>query len=95
MADWSILLGFLIYLVAIIFEIIYYLRYKKWFLVVYAASVSTYVFSVFYAWDVFELEGFAVLALLGVSILVMIYLGKHFSNIKLVKDKVHTTLKEK
>ena len=33
--------------------------------------------------------------LLAISAVIMIYLGKHFTGISLVEDKVHTSLKEK
>jgi len=66
-ADWSISLGFVIFLVALIVSIIYYLRYKKIYLVSLILSIAVYTFSVFYTWDVFELNKNGVLLLLIVS----------------------------
>ena len=93
--NWSIVLGVIIFSIALLVAIIYYLRYKKWFLVIYTASISTYIFSVFYVWDIFDLKGISVMSLLLISMIIMIFLGKYFSKIKLKKDKVHTSLKEK
>lgn len=93
-ADWSLALGVLIFIVASIVAIIYYLRYKKLFLVLFVAAVATYLFSVFYIWDVFELNKNLVLLLLIISVGIMFFLGKYFSKITLKKIK-HTSLKEK
>ncbi len=94
-ADWSLALGVLIFIIAIIAAIIYYLRYKKWFIISYVASFSVLIFSIFYTWDVLSLEGLGVILLLGASAVIMIVLGKHFSGISFEEDKVHTSLKEK
>ena len=55
-ADWSIAVGVLVFIVAIIFAAYYFLRYRKIFTVVFIASVATYIFAVFYTWDVFDLS---------------------------------------
>ena len=94
-ADWSIGVGVLVYIVAIIAATIFYLRFSKMYLIAYTASIATYVFSVFYIWDVYELQRNGVLILLVVSTLVMMYLGKYFSNIHIKPSKAHTSLKEK
>ena len=94
-ADWSIVLGVLVFIVAIIFAIYYYLKFKKLFLVVFVAAVATYIFSIFYIWDVFELNKNLVLLLLIISVGIMFYLGRYFSKIKLKPSKSHTSLKEK
>ena len=94
-ADWSIALGILVFLIAIIFAAIYYFRYKKIYLVILISSIATYIFAVFYTWDVFELETNWILLMLVMSTIIMILLGRYFSNIGLVPDKAHTTLKEK
>lgn len=94
-ADWSIALGVLLFIIAIIAAVLYYLRYKKWFLISYVAALTVFIFSIFYTWDVLELRGIQVMVLLAISAVIMIYLGKHFTGISLVEDKVHTSLKEK
>lgn len=94
-ADWSIAVGILTFIVAICVAIFYYQRYKKSFLVVFIASIATYVFSVFYAWDVYDPNKNWVLFILVVSTILMMALGKYFSNIKLTPAKIHTSLKEK
>ena len=94
-AEWSIPLGFLIYLAAIIIAIIYYLRFKKWSLVMYIASIATYAFSLFYAWDVFELSKNWVLMLLVFSAILMFAVAHYFKGISLDRAKPHTSLKER
>ena len=94
-ADWSIAVGIMTFIVAIVFAAIYYFRYRKIFLIVLIASIATYVFAVFYTWDVFELSKNMVLVLLLVSTILMIVLGKYFSKLVLKPAKVHTSLKER
>ena len=94
-ATWSVPLGILIYLIAIIFAIIFYFKYKKVFMVLFTASVATYVFGVFYAWDVFSLDKNYVLLMLVISTIVMILLGRYFSKLSFKPVKPHTSLKEK
>lgn len=94
-ADWSIPVGILIYLIALIFAIYYYYKYKKIFLIVFITSIATYGFSVFYAWDVFDLNKNYVLVILVISTILMIFLGKYFSKMELKPAKVHTSLKER
>ena len=88
-ADWSIAVGIFVFIVAVIIATIYYLRYKKVFIVAFTASIATYVFAVFYTWDVFlEQSRNWVLLMLAISTLLMIYLGKYFSGVKLKHVKV-------
>lgn len=94
-ADWSIAVSILVFLIAIVIAAIYYYRYRKFYLVLYIASVATYISSIFYTWDVFELNKNAVLVMLLVSTIVMWFLGGHFSKMNLKPSKVHTSLKEK
>lgn len=94
-ADWSVAVGILTYVIAVIFAAIYYLRYKKIFLVVLIASIATYIFAVFYTWDVFEPSKNVILAILAVSAVLMIFIGHYFSKFKLKPAKKHTSLKEK
>lgn len=94
-ADWSIALGILTYIVALILAIIFYIRYKKVYLVVIIASIATYIFAVFYTWDIFELNKNWILAMLVLSTLIMMGLGKYFSSFKIEEDKPKTSLKEK
>lgn len=94
-ADWSIVVGVLTFIVAIIFAAIYYFKYKKIFLISYIASIATYVFAVFYTWDIFEPNRNWILFMLVVSVVIMIFLGRHFSKFDLKPSKLHTALKEK
>ncbi len=80
-ADWSIAAGILTFIIAIIFATIYYLRYKKIFLIVLIASIATYMFSVFYIWDVFDLNKNWIMLILIISTVLMILLGKYFQNL--------------
>ena len=93
-ATWSIALGFAVLILAVIFSIIYYLRYKKIYLITLISSISVYIFAVFYTWDVFELNKNMVLLLLLISTIIMIFLGKYTSNLELKLDKPKTSLKE-
>ena len=85
-ADWSIALGILVFVVALVFAAYFYFKYKKVFLVVYVASIATYIFAVFYTWDVFELSKNLVLVLLVVSTILMLIVGKYFSKIEIKKE---------
>ncbi|MFW5705140.1 MAG: hypothetical protein ACOCXG_04840 [Nanoarchaeota archaeon] len=89
-ADWSIAVGVLVYFIAIIIAIILFLRYKKWSLVVYTASLATYTFAIFYTWDVFELEKNAVLIMLVVSTVLMMLVGRYFSKVKIAPAQTHS-----
>ena len=78
-ADWSIGVGVLIFIIAICFAVYFYLKYKKVNQTVFIASISTYIFAVFYAMDVFELSKNGVLGLLVISTILMMGVGKYFS----------------
>ena len=93
-ATWSLFVGVLIMIIAIFFGIYYYLIYKKIYLVLLIISVSVYVFSVLYAWDIFDPNKNIILLMLIFSTISMALIGKYFSNIKLKSEK-HTSLKEK
>lgn len=95
MATWSIAIGYLVFITAIIFATYYYFKYKKIFLIVLIASLATYVFSVFYAWDVFQPDRNIILIMLIISTVIMVFLAKYFSQFKLKPSKAHTSLKEK
>lgn len=94
-ADWSIALGIIVFIIAICFATYYYLKYKKLSLITFCLSIATYIFAVFYTWDVFELNKNWVLVMLLASTVVMVFLGKYFSKIKLNPARVHTSLKER
>lgn len=94
-ADWSIAVGILTFIVAIVLATIYYFKYNKLFLIVFISSIATYVFAVFYTWDVFELNKNWILAILILSTLLMIFIGNYVSKFDLSPAKVHTSLKEK
>jgi len=93
-ASWSIFVGIIVFIIGLIFAASYYVKYRKIYLVSLIASISTYVFSIFYVWDVYELNKNWVLLILFISTVLMLLLGKYFSKIEL-SSKVHTSLKEK
>jgi len=94
-ATWSVGVGILIFIVSIFIAVYYYMKYKKAFLVVFITSIATYVFSVFYAWDVYDPNKNWVMFMLLVSTILMVGIGKYFGNMKLKPAKLHTSLKEK
>lgn len=94
-ATWSIAIGILVFIIALIFASYYFLRYRKIFTVVFIASIATFVFAVFYTWDVFNLNKNMILVMLAISTIVMMFLGKYFSKYELKPAKMHTSLKEK
>ncbi len=94
-ATWSIAVGVLIFIIAIITAIIFYYRYNKVSLIVFIASISTYIFAVFYTWDVFQLNKNYVMLLLLISTIIMFLLARYFGNYNLKASKLHTSLSEK
>lgn len=80
-ADWSIAVGFLVYFIALIVAVIYYVSYRKFSLVLYVASISTLIFSIFYAIDVFDFSRHLIMLTLIISTAVFFMLGKYFKNI--------------
>ena len=85
-ADWSIAIGFLVYFIALIIAVIYYVSYRKFSLVLYVASISTLIFSIFYAIDVFDFSRHLILLTLVISTAVFFGLGKYFKNITYSRD---------
>jgi len=97
-AEWSIAVGILVYILAIIFGAIYYFRYKKVFLLFFIASIATYIFAVMYTWDVFlnlNSDRNWVLLILLVSTILMFFIGNYFKNLKLKPANQHSGLKQK
>lgn len=94
-AGFSIAVGIITFIIAILFAAYYYLKYHKVYLISLIASVAIYVFGVFYTWDVFELNKNWILTILIISTIIMMFLGKYFSNLVLKPSKMHTLLKEK
>lgn len=80
-ADWSIAIGFFVYFIAIILAIIFYVLYRKFSLVVYTASISTLIFSIFYAIDVFDFSRNLIMLTLIISTVAFFALGKYFQGI--------------
>ena len=85
-ATWSVGVGFLVFIIGVIFALIYYFRYKKIYLLSFILSIVVYVFAVFYTWDVFELEKNGIFLLLITSTIIMIFVGKYFSTFSLESD---------
>ncbi|MCA9486555.1 hypothetical protein H6501_00270 [Candidatus Woesearchaeota archaeon] len=96
-AEWSIALGILVYIIAFIVAAYFYFKYKRLSLIVFTASVATYIFAVFYTWDIYDLGNAKhwIMLLLLISTGLMFFLGKYFSKFDLEPDKPHTSLVEK
>lgn len=92
-ADWSIAVGFLVYFIALIVAIIYYVSFRKFSLVLYVASISTFIFSIFYAMDVFEFNRHMILLTLVISTVVFYGLGKYFKNVTYSREE-HVSLEQ-
>jgi hypothetical protein len=90
-ATWSIAVGILVFIIALVISIILYVKFKQWSVVVYVASLATYTFAFFYTWDVFQLSKNVVLILLIISTIIMMGIGKYFSTVtyKIKGDKHH------
>ncbi len=86
-AGWSIVAGFFTFVIALIFTVVYYVRYRKLYLIALIASIATYLFSVFYFWDVFNLSRNIILILLLISTAIMFLIGKYISSFDLVPKK--------
>ena len=95
-ADWSVPIGITVFIVGIIVAAYLYLRYRKLHLVGFVAAIVTYIFAVFYTWDVFDLQRNAVMGLLLVSTALMIGVGKYFETHQVFsKDNKHTKTTKK
>ena len=80
-ADWSIAAGIVIFLIAIVCAIVFYVMNRKIHQTVFIASIATYIFAVFYAMDVFELSKNGILGLLVLSTILMMGVGKYFGKV--------------
>lgn len=86
-ATWSIALGILIFAIAGIVAIYFYTKERLLSYLFFIASIATYIFAVFYTWDVFELENESVLLILAVSVLLMFFLGHYFSKVSFKEER--------
>ncbi|MCH8519590.1 MAG: hypothetical protein LAT82_02445 [Nanoarchaeota archaeon] len=85
-AEWSIAVGFLVYFIAIIFAIVFYVIYRKFSLILYTASISTLIFSIFYAIDVFDFSRNLIMLTLVISTIAFFALGKYFQGVTYTKE---------
>ncbi|MFP4401755.1 MAG: hypothetical protein ACLFPL_00845 [Candidatus Nanoarchaeia archaeon] len=83
----SIALGFFVYFVALIVAIIFYVLYRKYSLVVYVASISTLIFSIFYTIDVYNFNRDLILLTLVFSTVAFFVLGRYFKGIEYKRKK--------
>lgn len=81
-ADWSIGVGVLVYFIALIIAIILYILYRKYSLVVYIASISTLIFSIFYTIDVYSFSRNLILLTLIIATVAFFALGWYFKGIE-------------
>ena len=93
-ADWSIAIGFLVYFIALIVAIIYYVSYRKFSIVLYVASISTLVFSIFYTIDVYDFNRHFILITLVISTIAFYILGQYFKNISYTREE-HLSIDQK
>ena len=80
-AEWSIAVGFLVYFIAIIVAVIWFILYRKLSIIIYTASITTLIFSIFYMIDVFDFNRHLVLLTLTISTIVFFVLGRYFKNV--------------
>ena len=85
-ATWSIGVGFLVYFIAVIVSIIWFVLYRKLSIVMYTISITTLIFSIFYMIDVFDFNRHLVLLTLVLSTIIFYVLGKYFKNITYEKN---------
>ena len=81
-AEWSVFTGVLVYVIAFIVSTIYYYKFRRWAVIAYIMSISTYIFSFFYMWDVLMLSKNLILFLLVCSVVLMFLAAKHFKSVK-------------
>lgn len=86
-AEWSIAVGFLIYFIAVIVCIIWFVLYRKLSVIIYTISITTLIFSIFYMIDIFNFNRHLVLLTLSLSTIIFYILGKYFKNISYEKIK--------
>lgn len=84
-ADWSIAVGILTYIIALVFATIFYIKQKKISTILLIASIATYIFAIFYTWDIYEPEKNIVITMLAISAIIMLLIGKYFKQISLNK----------
>lgn len=95
-ATWSIPIGILILIIAIFFAIYYYIKFKKIFLVLIIFSISSFIYGIFYVWDVFSLKRNLVIILLLGSATSLFGIGQYLSSIELsYKNKKHEIFRMK
>lgn len=80
-ATWSIGVGIFIYFIATIVAIVWFVLYRKLSIILYTASITTLIFSIFYMIDVFDFNRHLVLLTLVLSTIIFFILGKYFKNI--------------
>ena len=81
-ADWSIVIGILIMLIAIVVAIILYLTKNKFSNVFLIASIATYLFGIAYVFDVYDTTKNWNLIILLSSTIIMFFLGYYISKMK-------------
>mgnify|MGYP006272084335 CR=1 FL=1 len=84
-ADWSIGVGILIFIIALVVGIKYFISFRKFSVLFLTAGIATFLFGIFYSWDIFQFERNVILAVLIVATLIMFVLGLYFKNVNFEK----------
>lgn len=92
MAEWSLALGILLIVVGIILSIIFLALYRKYYIISFICGIGLYIFSVAYAWDLYDLSKNKVMILLLLSTVVLGLLGKYISSRKSTSTLIEKTL---
>lgn len=86
-ATWSIAIGILIFIIALIVGIKYFLDYRKFSVIFLTAGIATFLFGIAYAWDIFDFNRVIILSVLVLSTLLMFGLGVYFKSVNFEKAK--------
>ncbi len=74
-ADWSLVVGILEFIVALIISVVIYAVKRKFYLIMYLISAAVYIFTICFAIDVFDLSKNWILLLLALSSVLMMLIG--------------------
>lgn len=93
-ADWSIAIGVILIVIGLVASIIIFSLNRKYYPVLFLIGLEIYVFSVFYAWDLYELQKNQIMLLLVLSTLLLGFLGYNLSKRSKNKDNISKSIKK-
>ncbi|MGM5483915.1 MAG: hypothetical protein ACQER9_03300 [Nanobdellota archaeon] len=76
---WYPTLGYIIFSIALLAMIIIYLNTRKWYPIAYIISITTYIFTLGFIIDVYQLSKNWIILLLLFTALLMVIIGKYIS----------------